>query len=130
MMRFGMLGAGRIGRVHAATIARSGRARVLAVTSERRSPGVPEVPTLGSIYPGFVSANWYGMFAPAGTPAAIIARLSEEIASAASTPEIREFMTREGTDPVGSTAQEFAAFLKSEIGRYSQVAKAAGLQVD
>jgi tripartite-type tricarboxylate transporter receptor subunit TctC len=117
------------GAVQALPLVRSGRARVLAVTSTKPSPAVPGVPTLDSIYPGFSSANWYGMFAPAGTPDAIIARLSSEIASATSTPEIREFIVREGAEPVGSSASEFAAFVKSEIERYSKVAKAADLKV-
>jgi tripartite-type tricarboxylate transporter receptor subunit TctC len=117
------------GAVQALPLVRSGRARVLAVTSTKPSPAVPGVPTLDSIYPGFSSANWYGMFAPAGTPDAIIAKLSSEIASATSTPEIREFIVREGAEPVGSSASEFAAFVKSEIERYSKVAKAADLKV-
>jgi tripartite-type tricarboxylate transporter receptor subunit TctC len=117
------------GAVQALPLVRSGRARVLAVTTTKPSPAVPDVPTLDSIYPGFSSANWYGMFAPAGTPDAIIAKLSAEIASATSTPEIREFIRREGAEPVGSSASEFAAFVRSEIERYSKVAKAADLKV-
>jgi tripartite-type tricarboxylate transporter receptor subunit TctC len=70
------------------------------------------------------------MFAPAGTPAAIIARLSSEIVSAIRTPEIREFITHEGAEPVGSTPHEFAAYLRSEIDRYAKVANAAHLKVE
>ncbi len=118
------------GAVQAQPLIRSGRARPLAVTSPKPSPAVPGVPTMDSIYPGFVSGNWYGMFAPAGTPAAIIARLSSEIVSAIRTPEIREFITRDGAEPVGSSPQEFAAYLRSEIERYARVAKAANLKME
>ena len=118
------------GVVQAQPLLRSARARPLAVTSEKRSSVVPDVPTLASIYPGFVSGNWYGMFAPAGTPAAIISKLNSEIVSAIKTPDIRDFITREGAEPVGSSPQEFGAHLKSEIGRYTNVARAANLKVD
>jgi len=115
------------GVVQAQPLLRSQRARPIAVTSPKRSPLFPDVPTLDSIYPGFVSGNWYGMFAPAGTPAAIITKLNSEIVSAIRTPEIRDFITREGAEPVGSSPQEFGAYLKSEIERYTKVAKAANL---
>jgi tripartite-type tricarboxylate transporter receptor subunit TctC len=118
------------GVVQAQPLLRSGRARPIAVTSERRSPLFPDVPTLSALYPGFVSGNWYGMFAPAGTPAAIITRLSGEIVSAIKAPEIRDFITHEGAVPVGSSPQEFAAYLKSEIERYTKVARAANLKVE
>jgi tripartite-type tricarboxylate transporter receptor subunit TctC len=85
---------------------------------------------MASIYPGFISGNWYGMFAPAGTPAAIITRLNSEIVGALKAPEIRDFITHEGAEPVGSSPQEFSAHLKSEIGRYTKVARAANLKVE
>lgn len=117
------------GAVQAQPLIRSHRARPLAVTSPKPSPAVPGVPTMDSMYPGFVSGNWYGMFAPAGTPAAIIARLSAEVVNAVRTPEIRDFLTRDGAEPVGSTPGEFAALLRSEIARYTKVARAAHLEL-
>jgi tripartite-type tricarboxylate transporter receptor subunit TctC len=118
------------GVVQAQPLLRSQRARPLAVTSAKPSPVVPDVPTMASIYPGFISGNWYGMFAPAGTPAAIITRLNSEIVGALKAPEIRDFITHEGAEPVGSSPQEFSAHLKSEIGRYTKVARAANLKVE
>lgn len=118
------------GAVQALPLVRSRRARPLAVTSLKPSPVVPDVPTMDSFYPGFQSANWYAMFAPAGTPAAIITRLSAEIASAIRTPEIREAITREGAEPVGSSPREFAVYLRSEIERHTRVAQAAKLKRD
>jgi tripartite-type tricarboxylate transporter receptor subunit TctC len=70
------------------------------------------------------------MFAPAGTPPAIINRLHSEIVTAVKTPEIRDFMTGEGAEPVGSSPQEFAAYLRAEIERYAKVVKAGNLKID
>ena len=118
------------GTVQALPILRTRRARALAVTSLKPSGALPGVPTLDSYYPGFVSANWYAMFAPSGTPPAIINRLHSEIVTAVKTPEIRDFMTGEGAEPVGSSPQEFAAYLRAEIERYAKVVKAGNLKID
>src|SRR5690349_22543427 len=98
---------------------RSGRIKALAVTTPRPSPLLPGAPTLMSLYPDFESTQWYAIFAPAGTPAAIVNKISHEIAAAIQLPDVREFMAREGAEPVGSTPQDFAAFFRSEVGRYA-----------
>lgn len=118
------------GTAQALPIVRSGRARALAVTSPKPSDALPGVPTVGSFYPGFVSANWYGMFAPAGTPVSIVNRLHSEVVSAIKTSEIRDFMTKEGAEPVGSSPQEFAAYLRGEIDRYRKVVDTGKLKLD
>ena len=109
---------------------RSGRIKALAVTTPRPSPLVPGAPPLISLYPGFESTNWYGIFAPAGTPAAIVIKISQEIASAIQLPDVREFMAKEGAEPVGSTPQEFAAFFRNEVNRYAQVIRSANIRVE
>ena len=109
---------------------RSRRIRVLAVTTPKPLPAVPGVPTLTSLYPGFESTNWYTIFAPAGTPAAIIAKISSEIAAALKSPEIREFLLKEGADPVGSTPAETASFFKREVERYAAVIQAANIKIE
>ena len=109
---------------------RSGRIRVLAVTTPKPSPAVPGVPTLTSLYPGFESTNWYTIFAPTGTPAAITAKISSEIAAALKSPEIREFLLKEGADPVGSTPAETASFFKREVERYATVIRAANIKFE
>ena len=109
---------------------RSGRIKALAVTTPNASPLMPGVPPLTSIYPGFEATNWYGIFAPAGTPAAIVNRISTEIANAIQLPDVREFMAREGAEPVGSTPQEFAAFFRSEVDRYARVIRSANIRGD
>ena len=116
------------GMVQALPIIRTKRALPIAVTSLKPASALPDVPTMHSLYPEFVSANWYAMFAPGGTPQAIVERLGAEVVNAIKTPEIRDFMRTEGADPVGSTPQEFAAYLRSEIERYGKVVRAANLQ--
>jgi tripartite-type tricarboxylate transporter receptor subunit TctC len=118
------------GTVQAMPILRSNRGRALAVTSLKRAPVLPDVPTMDSVYPGFVSANWYGMFAPGATPPAIVSRLHSAIVAAMKSQEVRDFLTGEGAEPVGSSPQEFAAYLRSEIERYSKAVKAANLTVE
>jgi len=118
------------GTAQALPLVRSGRARAIAVTSPKPSGVLPSVPAVGSVYPGFASANWYGMFAPAATPAAIVNRLYKEVVSAINSAEIRDFMRREGAEPVGSSPQEFAAYLRAEIDRYRKVVETGKLKLD
>jgi len=118
------------GQVTSIPHVRAGRIRALAVTSPRPSRLLPELPTLTSLYPGLEITNWYGVFAPAGTPAAIVNRLSQEIAAAIQQPDVREFMAKEGAEPVGSTPQEFAAFFKKEIDSYARVIRAANIRIE
>ena len=107
---------------------RSGRIKALAVTTPKASPLMPNAPPLASLYPGFEATNWYGIFAPAGTPAAVVNKISREIASAIQLPDVREFMAREGAEPVGSTPQEFAVFFRNEVDRYAQVIRSANIR--
>ena len=109
---------------------RSGKVKALAVTSLVPSRLAPALPTLASLYPGFESVNWFAIFAPAATPAAIVSKLGAEIAAAIKAPEMRDFMLKEGADPVGSTSQEFTAYFKSEVARYALVIQAANIRVD
>ena len=118
------------GAVTALPHVRSGKVRGLAVTSIKRAASAPDLPTLDSFYPGYDSANWYALFAPAGTPAAIINRLHSETVSALKAPEIRDFMTGEGAELVGGAPAELGAYLRREIKRYGKVIKLAKIKVD
>jgi tripartite-type tricarboxylate transporter receptor subunit TctC len=109
---------------------RSGRIKALAVTTLKPSPVMPDVPTLASLYPGFQASNWYGFFAPAATPPAILDKLSAEVAAAIQLPDVRKFMAAEGADAVGSTPQQFAAFFRGEVERYAKVIKAANIRLE
>jgi tripartite-type tricarboxylate transporter receptor subunit TctC len=107
---------------------KSGRLRALAVTSAKRSEALPEVPTMAEAgVPGYESVQWYGVLAPAGTPREIVQRLYAEIAKALHAGEVRERLAADGAEPVGSTPEEFAAFIRAEIAKWSKVAKAAGI---
>lgn len=118
------------GAVTALPQIRAGKVRPLAVTSLKPSSVLPKVPVLANLYPGFESANWYALFAPAGTPAAVLARLSEETAKAIKAPEMRDFIAGEGAEPVGGTPQELAALFKRDFDRYSKVIAAANVRVE
>jgi tripartite-type tricarboxylate transporter receptor subunit TctC len=109
---------------------RSGRARGLAVTTPKRSPAMPDLPTMNSTYPGFESGNWYAMFYPKGTPKPIVDKLNSEIKKALNTPEVKAFYPREALDAVASSPEELAALLKREIAKYAKVIKAANIRVE
>jgi tripartite-type tricarboxylate transporter receptor subunit TctC len=110
---------------------RAGRLRALAVTGQRRSPLMPEVPTLDeSGLPGYQAGSWYGMLAPAGTPRPIIVRLHDEIVRALAQPEVRERLAAEGAEVAGSTPEEFAAHIKSELARTGKLLREAGIRME
>jgi tripartite-type tricarboxylate transporter receptor subunit TctC len=118
------------GAVTALPHVRSGKVRALAVTSAKRTTAAPDLPTIASFYPGYDSANWYAMFAPAATPAAIVNKLHAETISALKAAEIRDFITGEGAELVGSTPAELGAYLRREIERYARVIKSANIRVE
>ena len=106
----------------------SGRIRALAVTSARRHPLMPNVPTVAeSGYPGFEALSWQGLFAPAGTPREVVERLNAETQKALASPDIRDFFSRQGFEVAGSTPAEFRAFIEAEIPKWAKVVKEAGL---
>ncbi len=109
---------------------KSGRVRPLAVTTAKPSGAFPGLPTMGSLYPGFESDNWYAMFFPAGTPKEIVARMNAEIIKGIKAPEVHDFIVKEGGDPVGSTPEELAAYFKREIDRYAKIIKAGNISAD
>lgn len=109
---------------------RSGKARVLAVTTAKPSSAFPDIPTMNKFFPGFEADNWYGMFYPRNTPRSLVMRMNAEIKKALETPEMREFMPREALEPVGSTPEELGAQLKREVEKYAKVVKAANIRAD
>ena len=109
---------------------KSGKARGLAVTTKKRSPTLPDLPTMDSMYPGFISDNWYAMFFPKDTPRPIVDKLNAEIKKALETPEFKAFLPREALDPVASSPEELANFMKSEIQKYAKIIKAANIRME
>jgi tripartite-type tricarboxylate transporter receptor subunit TctC len=115
----------------AMTHIRSGKLRAIAVTSAKRSTLVPELPTIAEEgLPGFETGAWQGEFAPRATPAPIIQLLNREIVSIVQTPEVRKALALEGGEPVGSSPEEFARWLRVEIAKWAKVVKAANIKVD
>jgi tripartite-type tricarboxylate transporter receptor subunit TctC len=107
----------------------SGRLRALAVTGAKRLPSLPRIPTLDEAgVKGFDASGWYGIVAPAGTPAEIVLRLNSEIRRIMQTPELRARLDAEGAIPAAGSPQEFGAFIASEIARWGAVLKRAGIE--
>jgi tripartite-type tricarboxylate transporter receptor subunit TctC len=106
----------------------AGRVRALAVSGPRRVEALPEVPPVGETVPGYEAMQWYGLVVPAGTPAAIVGRLNAEALVALRARETRDRLAADGAEPLGSTPEEFGAFLRREIDKWSRVARAAGIE--
>ena len=109
---------------------RSGKLRAIAVTTERRIAALPEVPTVAAVYPGFNVDQWYVLFAPAGTPTSIVGRLHAEAVAALQHPDVKGWMQRENSEPVGSAPAEAAAFLAAEVEKYAKIVKLSGAKPD
>ena len=110
---------------------KAGKVRALAVTTAQRSPLAPDLPTVGeSGLPGFDINTWFGVFAPARTPPAIVQRLHDTFAAALALPDVRERMLALGAEPVASTPKEFAAYIDAEATKYARLVKASGAKAD
>lgn len=107
---------------------KAGKLRVIAVTDSTRSSLLPAVPTIAeSGFPGYAVENWFGLFAPAATPSAIIAKLNAEVARAFRTAQVRDNLVALGYEPVASTPAALAAQLKSEIPKWAQLIQKLGV---
>ncbi len=109
---------------------RAGRLRALGVTTAKRSPALPDLPAIAETVPGYDSAVWYGVLAPAGTPADIIARLNREFLAALKNNELRQRLIPEAFEPIGTTPEYFGDYMKSEIARWAKLVKATGTKID
>lgn len=107
--------------IAAAAHMNSGKVRALATTGATRNPGLPDLPTIADTVPGYDISQSWGIVAPVGTPADVIKRLSDEIVKAMSNPEVKERVTKTGAVPVGDLPADFAAFMKLEHSRLSEV---------
>src|SRR5437879_730961 len=110
---------------------KAGRLRALAFTGPQRSRVLPEVPAIAEFYPDFVMVQWYGLFAPAGTPEAVLARLRAEADRALALPDVREKLSNAGgVEPWIATPEEFAAELRSQFATYAKLVKDVGAKID
>ena len=109
---------------------RSGKIRLLGVSSEKRAPQLPDVPAIAETYPGFRTITWNGVLAPAGTPASIVERLSREMQRAVREPGVIDRLQRLGVDPLGSTPAEFSKTIEADVVFYGRVVTDAGIKAD
>ena len=110
---------------------RAGRLRAIAISSAKRTPQAPELPTVAeSGVPGFASVPWYGVLGPAGLPRPIVAKLNAEIARAIALPDMQERFVAQGIDLQSSTPEQFAALIRSEVVKWRKVVRDAGAKVD
>jgi tripartite-type tricarboxylate transporter receptor subunit TctC len=109
---------------------RAAKLRALGVTTARRSALLPEVPAIAEVIAGYEVALWNGIMGPAGLPAPVVARLASEIVAIVASPEMRARLGEQGSDPVGSTPPEFAAFVAAEQPKWAELVRISGATVD
>ncbi|MDB5858152.1 MAG: hypothetical protein JWQ76_1841 [Ramlibacter sp.] len=110
---------------------RNGKLKPLAVTTARRSPELPDVPTIAEAgVPGYEATSWFGMFAPAGTPAPVIAKLNGALVKVLADAEVKKKLAEQGAEPHAEKPEQFAEFIRQETAKWSQVVKASGASAD
>ena len=112
-------------------LAKSGRVRVLAVTTAKRSALLPDVPTVDEAgLKGYSAGNWFGLFAPAGTPPAVVERLNGAVNAAMTSAQMKDRLLSQGADPLSGTPQQLADLVRSELDKYGKIIKMAGIKVE
>ena len=110
---------------------KGGKVRPIAVSSAKRSPALPNVPTVGeSGYAGFDADSWYGLLMPAGTPPAIVQRVNAEVNRLLARPDLHERIGAEGGEALGGTPERFAALLKADLAKWGDAVRQSGAKVD
>lgn len=110
---------------------RNGRLKPIAVTTAKRSPELPNVPTVAEAgVPGYEATSWFGMFATAGTPAPVVTRLNTALVKVLSDPAIKKKIAEQGAEPVAEKPEQFAQFIQQETAKWAKVVKASGATVD
>ena len=127
--------AGQIQMLFSSTVSsmphvKSGKVRGLAITSLKRAPALPEIPTIAESYPGFESSSWFGMLVPARTPKPVIDRLLADTRAALNSPNVNQALLSQGAEPGGQSPAEFGAYFQSEIKKWARVIKSAGIKLD
>jgi tripartite-type tricarboxylate transporter receptor subunit TctC len=108
----------------------AGRLRALGVSTAKRAASMPQVPAIAETLPGYEVINWWGVLAPAGTPNAIVTKLNGAMLSMLREPDVQETLAREGIERAGTTPAEFGAYIRSEIAKWTKVARETGVQLD
>jgi tripartite-type tricarboxylate transporter receptor subunit TctC len=107
----------------------AGQVRALGVTGKKRSPALPDVPTVAETVPGYEHSGWFGIMAPAGTPQPIVDKLNTTIRAIVEDPQVKAFWAKQGTDAMSMTPSEFDAFLRAEIVKWTKVVQAAHIKL-
>ena len=107
---------------------KAGTVRALAVSSAKRAASVPDLPPVGDTVAGFAVTPWFGLVAPAGTPAAIVARIHAETARALADPEVRAKLADRGFEIIGGTTEEFSKLIAAEVPRIAGLLQSRGLK--
>lgn len=108
----------------------SGRLRALAVAAKKRLDALPKLPTVAETVPGFEAGSWYGLMVPAGTPRAIVEKISKDAIAILQQPDVKQKFASEGAEIIGSTPEELKSYLEAEIARWARVVKESGIQTD
>lgn len=108
---------------------KTGRLRALAVTTAKRAPAIPDIPTIGETVQGYDMSVWYGLAAPAGTPKAIVNKLNAEFKRVLDSPEMRRDFEKDAMAPIGSTPEQFGSFIKTEMVKWAKLVKDSGAKV-
>jgi tripartite-type tricarboxylate transporter receptor subunit TctC len=109
---------------------KSGKLKVLGVVNEKRVSALPDAPTIGETIKGFGSTPWYGLFAPAGTPKALIAQIQAEVAKVLDAPDTKDKLATVGCEPYKSTPEQFAALIKDDLPKWAKIVKDSGATID
>jgi tripartite-type tricarboxylate transporter receptor subunit TctC len=114
----------------AQTLVRSGKLRALAITAPRRLAALPDLPAVAEILPGFEVVGWYGVIGPASLPGPILTRLHAEFVKVLGQPEVRERIVADGSEPIGSTPEEFRQFMLADLAKWAKLVKQSGAKLD
>jgi tripartite-type tricarboxylate transporter receptor subunit TctC len=114
----------------AQTLVRSGKLRGLAVTAPRRLVALPDLPAVAEVLPGFEVVGWYGVIGPAGLPKPIVTRLHDELVRILNRPDVRERIVADGSEPAGTTPEEFRLFMLADLAKWARLVKESGAKLD
>ncbi|MBX9716533.1 MAG: tripartite tricarboxylate transporter substrate binding protein, partial [Burkholderiaceae bacterium] len=109
---------------------KAGRLRAVAVTSPRRSHALPELPSIAETLPGYEASGWYGLLAPAATPREAVNRINGETNRIMKLPDVAQRLAGDGVEAVGTSPEQFAAYLRAEIAKWGKIVKTAGIKAD
>src|SRR5258705_11398622 len=110
---------------------KGGKVKALAVTAAKRAPSLPDVPTLAEAgLPGFEIMSWFGLLAPAGTPAPVVARLNAETVKVLARADVQATLAAQGLEVASGSPEQFAAYIKREIAKFTRIGKAAGIKAE